>query len=31
MLMVNFMLFGGAGITIWAVQMAWIPLPRPAS
>ena len=25
MLMVNFMLFGGAGITIWAVQMAWIP------
>jgi len=26
MLMVNFMLFGGAGITIWAVQMAWIPV-----
>jgi stearoyl-CoA desaturase (delta-9 desaturase) len=26
MLVVNFMLFGGAGITIWAVQMAWIPV-----
>ena len=26
MLMVNFMLFGGAGVTIWAVQMAWIPV-----
>ena len=26
MLMVNLMLFGGAGLTIWAVQMAWIPV-----
>ena len=26
MLMVNFMLFGGAGVAIWAVQMAWIPV-----
>jgi stearoyl-CoA desaturase (delta-9 desaturase) len=26
MLMVNFMLFGGARRTIWAVQMAWIPV-----
>ena len=26
MLMVNVMLFGGAGLTIWAVQMAWIPV-----
>jgi stearoyl-CoA desaturase (delta-9 desaturase) len=26
MLVVNVMLFGGAGLTIWAVQMAWIPV-----
>ena len=26
MLMVNFILFGAAGVTIWAVQMAWIPI-----
>ena len=26
MLMVNLMLFGAAGLTIWAVQMAWIPV-----
>ena len=26
MLVVNLMLFGGAGLTIWAVQMAWIPV-----
>jgi stearoyl-CoA desaturase (delta-9 desaturase) len=26
MLMVNVMLFGAAGLTIWAVQMAWIPV-----
>ena len=26
MLVVNLMLFGGAGLTIWAVQMAWIPI-----
>jgi stearoyl-CoA desaturase (delta-9 desaturase) len=26
MLMVNLMLFGAAGATIWAVQMAWIPV-----
>jgi len=26
MLMVNFMLFGAAGVTIWAVQMLWIPV-----
>jgi stearoyl-CoA desaturase (delta-9 desaturase) len=26
MLVVNMMLFGGAGLTIWAVQMAWIPV-----
>ena len=26
MLVINVMLFGGAGLTIWAVQMAWIPV-----
>jgi stearoyl-CoA desaturase (delta-9 desaturase) len=26
MLMVNFMLFGAIGVTIWAVQMLWIPV-----
>jgi stearoyl-CoA desaturase (Delta-9 desaturase) len=26
MLVLNVMLFGGAGLTIWAVQMAWIPV-----
>ena len=26
MLMVNFMLFGALGVTIWAVQMLWIPV-----
>ena len=26
MLVLNLMLFGGAGLTIWAVQMAWIPI-----
>jgi stearoyl-CoA desaturase (delta-9 desaturase) len=26
MLMIDVMLFGGAGLTIWAVQMAWIPV-----
>ena len=26
MLMLDVMLFGGAGLTIWAVQMAWIPV-----
>src|SRR5881296_1458594 len=26
MLMINFMLFGPIGLTIWAVQMAWIPV-----
>ena len=26
MLVINLMLFGGAGLTIWAVQMAWIPV-----
>jgi len=26
MLMVDVMLFGGAGLAIWAVQMAWIPV-----
>jgi stearoyl-CoA desaturase (delta-9 desaturase) len=26
MLMVNFMLFGAVGVTIWAVQMLWIPV-----
>jgi stearoyl-CoA desaturase (delta-9 desaturase) len=26
MLVVNLMLFGAAGLTIWAVQMAWIPV-----
>jgi len=26
MLAVNVVLFGGAGLTIWAVQMAWIPI-----
>ena len=26
MLAVDVMLFGGAGLTIWAVQMAWIPV-----
>jgi stearoyl-CoA desaturase (delta-9 desaturase) len=25
MLVINVVLFGGAGLTIWAVQMAWIP------
>lgn len=25
MLVINVLLFGGAGLTIWAVQMAWIP------
>ena len=31
MLMVNFMLFGGAGVAIWAVQMAWIPVTAAGS
>jgi stearoyl-CoA desaturase (delta-9 desaturase) len=26
MLMINFVLFGGAGVAIWAVQMMWIPV-----
>ena len=26
MLVINFMLFGPIGLTIWAVQMAWIPV-----
>jgi len=26
MLVLNVMLFGGAGLTIWAIQMAWIPV-----
>ena len=26
MLAVNLMLFGGAGLSIWAVQMMWIPV-----
>jgi len=26
MLVIDVMLFGGAGLTIWAVQMAWIPV-----
>ena len=31
MLIVDFALFGFIGITVWAVQMIWIPLWRPAS
>jgi stearoyl-CoA desaturase (delta-9 desaturase) len=26
MVIINFMLFGAAGVAIWAVQMAWIPI-----
>ena len=31
LLLVNLMLFGALGLTVWAVQMLWIPVMAPAS
>ena len=31
MLIIDLLLFGAVGATIWAMQMVWIPSPRPAS